>query len=181
MKTQDNVETIESMGRVTKNAGVRSGFVAMMMCLLVFFVGSAQAEPGLANQYLQVTKSQFTATKVYHQIGSSYAQVGNVPLARQYFTVASINAALTRSNAIALSSQNIDTLNRGLYRNLYYQQQAVAYSNILQTQTQVLGLHLSILSQSPLSVSSRISADISIAQINVTLLNLEQAMRLAQI
>jgi len=181
MKTQDNVETIKSMGRVPKHAGVRSGFVAMMMCLLVFFVGHAQAEPTVANQYLQVAKNNFAVAKINFQIGSSYAQAGNVAVARQYFTIASINVAQMRQSAAVLYSQNIDTLNRGLYRNLYYQQQAVAYSNILQIQAQVLSLHLSILSQSPLSTSSRISAEISIAQINVTLLNLEQAMRLAQI
>lgn len=181
MKTQDNAAAVESVKRVAKNAGMRSGFVAMMLCWLVFLVGNAQAEPGIANQYLQITKNQFTTTKIYHQFGSSYAQAGNVAAARQYYTVASINAAMMRNSAINLYSQNIDTLNRGLYRNAAYQQQAVSYSNVLQYQTQVLGLHLTILSQSPLSTSSRISADLTIAQINVTLLNLEQAMRLAQI
>lgn len=180
MKIQENAVATGLAAQAEKKTGFRSGFVAMLLSMMVFFAGYAQAEPGLANQYLQVTKSNFYVTKLNFQIGSSYAQTGNAAAARQSFTSAYINSVVMQSNATSLYAQNVDTLNRGLYRNAYYQQQAVSYSNILRSQIQVLSVNLSILSQSPLSASTRISAEIGIMQINATLLNLEQAMVLAQ-
>lgn len=180
MKTQENAIATKRAERAPKWGGFRLGFAAMMLSLLALFAGHAQAEPNAANQYLQITKNNFYVARLNFQIGSNSAIAGNANAARQYFTSANVNSVVMQANATSLYLQNIDTLNRGLYRNAYYQQQAVSYSNILRAQIQVLSVNLSVLSQSPLSASSRISTEISIFQVNATLLNLEQAMILAQ-
>lgn len=180
MRTQENAIATKRAQRAPKWGEFRIGFAAMMLSLLALFAGHAQAEPGAANQYLQVAKNNFYVMKLNFQIGSNYAAAGNANVARQYFTSANANSIVMRNNATSLYLQNIDTLNRGLYRNAYYQQQAVAYSDVLRSQLQVLSAKLSVLSQSPLSANARISAEVSIIQINATLSNLEQAMILAQ-
>ena len=180
MRTQENAIATKRAERAPKWAGFRIGFAAMMLSLLALFAGHAQAEPNAANQYLQVAKNNFYVMKLNFQIGSQYAVAGNANAARQYFTSANVNSIVMQSNVTSLYLQNIDTLNRGLYRNVFYQQQAVSYSDILRSQIQLLSAKLSVLSQSPLSANARINAEVSIIQINATLANLEQAMILAQ-
>jgi hypothetical protein len=180
MKTQENAIATTRSERAPKWGGFRLGFAAMMLSLLALLAGHAQAEPNTANQYLQVTKNNFYLMKLNFQIGSQYAVARNANAARQYFTNANVNSIVMQNYATSLYLQNIDTLNRGLYRNASYQQQAVLYSDVLRAQIQVLSAKLSVLSQSPLSANARINAEVSIVQINATLTNLEQAMILAQ-
>lgn len=180
MQSKEQSVIAMRVGQWSLAASRRFGLTAMLMSLTLLFGSVAHAEPAAANQYLQIAKQDFSVLKVYYQLGRNYALAGNAAQAKNVFLQAQINAFKLTNDATALYQQNVDTLNRGLYRNLGYQQQAVSYSSLLLSQVQLMRARLGVLTQSPLSPSARTSVDISILQVTTTLAQTEQAMILAQ-
>ncbi|TXH76248.1 MAG: hypothetical protein E6Q88_02730 [Lysobacteraceae bacterium] len=154
--------------------------MAFLLGFFVLFSGGVQANPTLAAQYLQQTKDHFQLTKAYYEVGRTYSIAGNATAAVIYFQSAYTGALRITASANDLYRENLDTLSRGQYRNLQYQQLAVSYSDQLRAQAKTLSVYLSILIQSPLSSTARLNVETKVMQITQLLLQLEQAMRLAQ-
>lgn len=160
-----------------------SGFgtrIAAFVMLLVMATGMAQANPNLASYYLSQAKVTYQVTKANYQLGRSYARAGQANTARNLYMSAYSNSISMSIQAAQLRAQNQDTLATGQYHNAQYQQLAVSYSAQLEVQVQLLSAYLSLLVQNPLSASPRANVEATMLQIDITLLQLEQAMTLAQ-
>lgn len=179
MNKQESAVSAERHMRATTRA--RFGFMAMLLSLLTFAVGAAQASPQVADIYLLRTKSDFSLAKTYYQIGRNYSIARNGPVARSYFLSAYSNSIVMQNDANYLYMENLINLQSGQYRNIAYQQMAVQQSNALRTQVQLLSAYLSLLTQQPLNTGLLLNVDTQIAQIAATLYYTEYYMRLAQI
>ena len=157
--------------------GVR---LAAFVMLLAMATGMAQANPSSASYYLTQAKVTYQVTKANYQLGRSYARSGQANTARNLYLSAYSNAISMSIQAAQLRAQNQDTLATGQYHNAQYQQLAVSYATQLEVQVQLLGAYLSLLVQNPLSASLRANVEATMLQIDITLLQLEQAMSLAQ-
>jgi hypothetical protein len=153
---------------------------AILLIAALFFGLNAQAEPTAASRYLQFCKFDLQILNANFAVGRNAASGGNAAQAVAFFNSAYINSIYLAIDATRLELENSDTLNRGLYRNRTYQQQAVQLSAVLKVQANVLSAQLAVLIQNPFSVSTQIAANSTIVQISITLAQLEQAMLRAQ-
>lgn len=179
METQENTVMAERRARTTTRA--RFGLMTMLLSLLVFVTGAAQASPQVADYYLQRTKYDFTLEKTYYQIGRNYALARNAAAARPYFLNAYSNSIAMQIDAERLYAENLINLQGGMYRNAAYQQMAVQQSNVLRTQVQLLSAYLNLLAQQPLNTGAILTVDTQIVQVTATLYATEQYMRSAQL
>jgi hypothetical protein len=161
-------------------AGGRFARMTMMMALAVLASLPAQAEPGAASQALNAAKSHMQNLQSAYQAGRSYALGGHGGLAYPLFRGAHIQSVGLCDRAANLQTQNRDTLNRGLFRNRSYQQQAVQLSDTLRSQCGELSYRLSLLVINPLAYQQIAVVDGAIPPTAHTLSQLEQAMTLAQ-
>lgn len=158
----------------------RSGMQAILLLMALFFGLNARAEPNAASWYLYYCKFDMQALNSNFATARNAAAGGNAPQASAFFNSAYVNSIYLAIDATRLELENTDTLNRGLYRNRTYQQQAVQLSAVLKVQANLLGTQLAVLIQNPFSVSTQIAANNTIVQISITLAQLEQAMLRAQ-
>jgi hypothetical protein len=158
----------------------RAMFGTMLLILTLMLGAQAQAEPGAASQALQLAKQNFAIARLQFQSGQTAASVGNAAQASSSFISAQVSALRLLQNARQLVSENQDSLDRGLYVNRDYQEQAVLNSRLLSTQVSLLNSYLSLLAQNPLSVQLQIDVLIRNIEVSATLARLENAMRRAQ-
>lgn len=179
MGMQGNSVVMAHVARAT-SARPRFGFVAVLLSLLMFAVGTAQASPEVANYYLQSSKSEFNAANSSYQIGRKYALAGNVAAARAAFRSANAQTVLLLRDSYYLQSENFLNLQTGMYRNLDYQQMAARESDLLNKLATVLNAYINTLAQNPANADARANADMLIAKITVSLYYTEKYMTLAQ-
>lgn len=171
MKTR--VQPVAAMGR-------RLGLALALAGMSLLFAGTTSADPAVAAMYLQVEKNQVSLAELHFQIGKNYAIAGRASQAQTYFLQARMDALQAKTTALDLYAQNLDTLSRGQYRNLGYQQAAVAYSDQLRMYASVLDASLSVLVTRPLQAGLRVNAETALIQTRFALTQTEQAMLLAQ-
>lgn len=180
MDTNDN--EVRSAGIRTRLAAARRQFAGMllMMGLTVLASLPAQAEPGAAFQALQMAKGHMQNLHGAYAHGRERAMAGDAATARTFFNGAYVQSQGLCNRAADLQAQNRDTLNRGLYRNRSYQQQAVQWSDTLRSQCGELSYRLSLLVANPLAYQQIAITDGVVQQTGYTLSQLERTMLLAQ-
>jgi hypothetical protein len=180
MDTNDN--ELRSTGIRTRLAATRRQFAGMLLVMGLAVLASlpAQAEPGAAFQALQMAKAHMQNLHGAYAHGRDRALVGDSGTAYTFFRGAYVQSLGLCDRAADLQAQNRDTLNRGLYRNRSYQQQAVQWSDTLRAQCGELSYRLSLLVANPLAYQQIAVTDGVVQQVGYTLSRLEQAMVLAQ-
>ena len=181
METREHTAPTQRIPASPIAAGRRFGLAAMLIGMLMLVCGAAQAEPGAASVYLQRTKSDFAVLQINVLQGRNAALAGRTEQARSFFIAAKVQSITMNGDTVNLYYQNVDTLSRGLYRNQAYQQNAVYYSNLLKTYTQLLDAYLSVLVQTPSSSPAYFSAYANMLNVTTELQRTQQAMTQAQL
>ncbi|MGH8080678.1 MAG: hypothetical protein ACREP7_08890 [Lysobacter sp.] len=81
---------------------------------------------------------------------------------------------------IGLNRENVDTLDRGLYRDRGNQENAIRFNQIASQDVQQVSVYLQILQQAPTSQTHLIYLDIYTEYLNADMMRLEQSMLAAQ-
>ncbi|MBX9402103.1 methionine biosynthesis protein MetW [Lysobacter sp. BMK333-48F3] len=150
---------------------------ALLVAALLSFSVGAIADPVIANQILQAVRYDRQILDMDLQIARSFVQNGNIAQARLYYTRAQMDATMLSVQLAKLQQQNLDSLNRGLYSNRAAMELAVSKGQMSRLQSQYIEMDLAILSQLPTSMEHRVKLDMDLFVFNMTMMQLEQAMR----
>lgn len=160
--------------------GFRTAAKALLIALAMLCSQGASADPAIAGQILQVTKLDYQLFNAYYQQGKAYAQIGQAQNAQQYFLSAHVEAAMVSMDLLNLRAENVDTLQQGQCNDCNMQDMAIDYNSLASLDADVLKLYMSMLVQSPTSQQLLIQAEMKRIQLNMDMLQLEQAMLAAQ-
>jgi hypothetical protein len=173
--------TSQAIPVVTNNRrSFRAGARALLLAMAMLCSQGASADPAIAGHILQVTKLDYQLFNAYYQQGKAYAQIGQAQNAQQYFLSAHVKAAMVSMDLLNLRAENVDTLQQGQCNDCNMQDMAIDYNSLASLDADVLQLYMSMLVQSPTSQQLLIQAEMKRVQLNMDMLQLEQAMLAAQ-
>lgn len=139
--------------------------------VLTLLAGVASAQPQAARATLQQAQGQHQIADMQFQIGRAQANAGLGAYAQSSFLQAQLAAQMLGMYAAHLAQLNTSSLQNGLYANQTALQNAIQCNQLLQTQAQVLQVHLQLLVQQPLSQQRIVAVQ---AQLIQTTLRLQQ-------
>ncbi|WP_226469681.1 hypothetical protein [Luteimonas panaciterrae] len=163
-----------------KCRGFRAGAKAVLLAAAMLCSQAASADPAIAGQILQLAKLDYQQFDMYYQQGKLYAQIGQVQNAQQYFLSARLQATMISMDLLNLRAENVDTLHEGQCNDCNKQEIAIQYNSVASLNATVLDTYMSMLVQSPTSQQLLVQAEMKRIELNMSMLQLEQAMLAAQ-
>ncbi|MGO1073117.1 hypothetical protein [Lysobacter sp. CA199] len=154
-----------------------AGLVALLLASTLLFSGRASADPVVANQILQAIRQDRQVLDLYIQLAKQHASSGNIAAARSTYLSANMEALKLSARLRNLQQQNLDSLNRGLYRDRAALERAIQFGQSANVDIKVLALDLQMLTQTPTSLQFQTQLQIDTIKFNMNMDRLEQAMR----
>ncbi|MEH6419621.1 hypothetical protein [Pseudomonas sp. CGJS7] len=156
------------------------GLRAVWLTLLLLISQGAWAEPAAADRALGAAKQEYRVLKLQHSIGKQHVQTGQWGAATSSFLAARISAIKMSNQLSQLYQENVDSFQRGLYRDGVSQQKAIDHTRVAGNNSKVLEVRLQMLSQQPSLQQNQIAVEVELVKLDHSMLLLEQAMIAAQ-